>query len=463
MAYDKVSRCLDVVLVEVSICHIQLVSHNDGVADLVELRIESVGRGLPVEQAIAGHRAINQLLVIKQEVHSSARRRKVAVKREASPSFMEVARKNCVGRAEEGSVGTSRRDSLSPGGGEACYYGTGEGFILGCLHHVSAQVVFAHKLVPLFARCALKIGWRGVQAVIVSVPPGLVALLELAKLGRERRFCCTYGSRLACTEAQCQLEHAAPGDICLGRLYQVAIVSLCIKSRELVRGVELYQSVAWLAGETVAHISKGIRGVECTIDGFGIVSIGSVAFRDSIEGYRHVVTGRGVDRAGVATPVPTAATTIAVDTGIVAHIKLIGGQIAYERYEVDIHDHRFPIRIGQVVSYDAILSAFGGCRYLAVKGVRILAERLHGIGSIARLQIGEGTAICDDILESLDVSIVNSGALDIAENPICNGEPDFGGRIASGAKTILACEVEVGERSRAIRSGGRRSRRCTKV
>ena len=59
MAYDKVGRWLDVVLVEGIICHLQLVSHNDGVADLVELRIESIGRGLPVEQAIAGHRAVS--------------------------------------------------------------------------------------------------------------------------------------------------------------------------------------------------------------------------------------------------------------------------------------------------------------------------------------------------------------------------------------------------------------------
>ena len=163
--------------------------------------------------------------------------------------------------------------------------------------------------------------------------------------------------------------------------------------------------------------------------------------------------------AGVSTAVPTATTAIAIDAGIVAHIKSIGGQIAYERYEVDIHDQRVPIRIGQVVSYDAILSAFGGCRYLAVKGVRILAERLHGIGGIACLQVGEGAAICNDILKSLDVSIVYGGVVDIAEDSIGNREPDFGGRIASGAKTILACEVEVGERFRAIRSGRRSWRR----
>src|SRR2546421_11973683 len=107
MAYDKVRRCLDVVLVEGIICHIQLVSHNDGVADLVELRIESVGRRLPVEQAIAGHRAVSQLLVIEQEVYSIARCRKVAIKQEASPCFIEVAREDFAVRAEEGIEGIS--------------------------------------------------------------------------------------------------------------------------------------------------------------------------------------------------------------------------------------------------------------------------------------------------------------------------------------------------------------------
>src|SRR5260370_10299783 len=101
MAYDKVSRCLDVFLVEVSTCHPQLVGHNDGVADLVELRIERVGGNLPVQQAIAGHRAVSLLLEIKQEVHSIVRRRKVAVNQDASPRFIEVARQDFEVRAEK--------------------------------------------------------------------------------------------------------------------------------------------------------------------------------------------------------------------------------------------------------------------------------------------------------------------------------------------------------------------------
>src|SRR5258708_36915036 len=104
MAYDKVSRCLDVFLVEVSTCHPQLVGHNDGVADLVELRIERVGGNLPVQQAIARHRAVSLLLATKQEVHSSMRRRKVSVNQKASPAFIECAREAFTIRADIESV-----------------------------------------------------------------------------------------------------------------------------------------------------------------------------------------------------------------------------------------------------------------------------------------------------------------------------------------------------------------------
>ena len=119
---------------------------------------------------------------------------------------------------------------------------------------------------------------------------------------------------------------------------------------------------------------------------------------------------------------------------------------------MDIHDQRVLIRIGQVVSNDAILSAFGGCRYLAVKGVRIRAERLHGIGSIACLQVGERTAICDNILECFNVRIIYRGVVDIAEDPVRKREPDFRFCIASCAKTVLASKVEMRERSWAIES-----------
>ena len=71
------------------------------------------------------------------------------------------------------------------------------------------------------------------------------------------------------------------------------------------------------------------------------------------------------------------------------------------------------------------------------------------------MQIGESAAIRDDILEGLDVCIIDRGVLDIAKNSVRNGEPDFRSRIASGAEAILACQVEVRERSWTISSGAR--------
>src|SRR5215469_10027669 len=107
MTYHKVCCWLDMVLIETAVSHPKLESHYDGIAAFVELRVEGVGRRLPVEQAIAGHRAVSQLLVIKQEVHSFARCRKVAVKQEASPRFIEIACKDFAIRAEVEIVGVS--------------------------------------------------------------------------------------------------------------------------------------------------------------------------------------------------------------------------------------------------------------------------------------------------------------------------------------------------------------------
>jgi len=62
---------------------------------------------LPIEQAIAWHGAVSLLLVIKQEVHNITRCRKVAVKQETCPRFIEIAREDFAVRAEEGIVGIS--------------------------------------------------------------------------------------------------------------------------------------------------------------------------------------------------------------------------------------------------------------------------------------------------------------------------------------------------------------------
>src|SRR5437660_4916038 len=122
-----------------------------------------------------------------------------------------------------------------------------------------------------------------------------------------------------------------------------------------MRGVKLHQSVAWLTYETVAHLGKGCRGVEGAVDRHSVVSIDSIARRESIESNRHIVAGGGIDSTGVSTPVPTATASVAIDAGIVAHVELIVGQIANKRYKLHLHYQGIPISIGQIISDDAIL------------------------------------------------------------------------------------------------------------
>src|SRR5262249_35862223 len=100
---------------------------------------------------------------------------------------------------------------------------------------------------------------------------------------------------------------------------------------------------------------------------------------------------------------------------------------------------------GQVVSDDAILSAIGGGRHFTVK--RMFVEQLHRVGGIAGLQIREWVAICDDILEGFDGSNVCRRVGDVAASAFGQRAPDFGGCGECSANAVLACQVEVGERS----------------
>src|SRR5260370_10156481 len=109
---------------------------------------------------------------------------------------------------------------------------------------------------PLIARCASEI-WRwGDQPGIISVPPCLVALLELAEQRGKRGLSCANGVGLFGTKAQRQCEHTALGDVRLRRLHQVAISSLRINSGEGVRGIELLQAITRCTGKAVTHLDE---------------------------------------------------------------------------------------------------------------------------------------------------------------------------------------------------------------
>ncbi len=183
------------------------------------------------------------------------------------------------------------------------------------------------------------------------------------------------------------------------------------------------QAVTCGTNEAVAHLDKGFRGVQGTVDWYCIGAVDRIGSRFDIEGYRQVVPCGGVDDASVATTVTGTTTAIAVDAGVVAHIELVGGQVANKWLKVYMHCHRIVVRVGQVVGSNAILTAPGGGRHTAVKCMRV--ESLHRVGGVARLQVGEGAAVCDDVLEGFDVGIVCGRIVDIAEDTIGNREPDL--------------------------------------
>src|SRR5262245_34985257 len=115
MAYHKVCRWFDVVLVEVGLSHPKLESHDDGIAALIELRVEGVGRELTIEQTVAWHRAVRALLLKEQEVHDVTRGREITIQQETGPCLVDVACEDLAVGAEVEIVGVASRDGLAPG------------------------------------------------------------------------------------------------------------------------------------------------------------------------------------------------------------------------------------------------------------------------------------------------------------------------------------------------------------
>ena len=77
--------------------------------------------------------------------------------------------------------------------------------------------------------------------------------------------------------------------------------------------------------------------------------------------------------------------------------------------------------------------------------------RLHRVGHVPRLQVGERGAVGDDVLEGLDVGVVDRRVVDVAEDAVRDRVPDLRSPVAGGAEAVLAREAEVRERARAVR------------
>ena len=78
-------------------------------------------------------------------------------------------------------------------------------------------------------------------------------------------------------------------------------------------------------------------------------------------------------------------------------------------------------------------------------------ERLHGVGHVARLQVGERAAVGHDVLQRLDVGVVDRRVVDVGQHSSGDRVPDLRRRVACRAQAVLAREVEVRERARGTR------------
>src|SRR5438132_9719654 len=112
---------------------------------------------------------------------------------------------------------------------------------------------------PLAARYPGELWGRCNQPGIICCPSCIIALDKLAELGGERTFSRFHCISLIRAKTQRQRQLTSMRDIGLCCLYQVAIVSLGIDSREGMRGIELHQAVTCSANEAVAHLRKGRR------------------------------------------------------------------------------------------------------------------------------------------------------------------------------------------------------------
>jgi hypothetical protein len=146
VADREVGGRLDVGGVEGPVGDAGLPGHQDRVGDLVELNAEGVGRRFAVDQAVARHGAVRELLAFEQETDRVARGGTVTGQQQPGEGLVEVAREHLAVGAEIGVVRVAGRYRLPPRGGKAGHDRARERLVLGGLEHVRAEPVDAAQL-----------------------------------------------------------------------------------------------------------------------------------------------------------------------------------------------------------------------------------------------------------------------------------------------------------------------------
>ena len=405
--------------------------HQDRVGDLVELCAERVGRGLAVDERVARHRAVGLLLMLEQEQRRVTRRLAIARCHQTGPCLVQVAREDLAVRAEVGVVGVAGRHRLTPRRRQTGHDRAGEGLVFGGLHDVDAEVVGVAQLAHAGAADTGQRARRRVELVVVALPPLLVVLADVLEVAAQRclggghcgglRGAEAEGERDRITVAAAIVMAAA---LHLGDLHDVAGVGRFVDSGQRVAGVELGQAIAGCAGESAGDL--GERAVERGEHRLGVVTVGRVGRRVGVVGHRDRVPGRGVGDCRVGAAVARAATTVAVDGRVEADVELERTRVVarlLRRHESRAHQQRGATGVGDVVGDDRVLAAArragDATRHAAA------VERRRRRHHVAGLQIGEGGAIGDDVLQGLHVGVVDRRVVHVAQHPAGDREPDL--------------------------------------
>src|SRR5439155_7067990 len=104
--------------------------------------------------------------------------------------------------------------------------------------------------------------------------------------------------------------------------------------------------------------------------------------------------------------------------------------------------HRVTARVGDVLGLDLVLAALR-CRGDVARHATGVATGLGRVRHVARLQVGEGRAVGDDVLQRLEVRVVDGRVVDVAQDAVRDRVPDLRRRVARGPEAVLAREVEV--------------------
>src|SRR5262245_44857580 len=109
-----------------------------------------------------------------------------------------------------------------------------------------------------------------------------------------------------------------------------------------------------------------------------------------------------------------------------------------------------PIGDSNGIGHDLILATLGHRRHAALHPTGI--ECSHAVGHVAALQVCEGRAVSDDVLERLDIRRVHGGVVHVTQDSVRDRVPDLRRRIARGTQAVLPGKTEMRERPGTVQS-----------